>query len=110
MMEMMIPGMPTHSPYQTVTPIPRPVKFKPGPFDVICARGKQAYNHDGNIHFRGIVKNATEKYSNVDSKLQRSIIVTDIVNAIREKGNGFLRLNDTTGEWIECSNVLCREK
>ena len=47
MMEMMIPGMPTHSPYQTVTPIPRPVKFKPGPFDVICARGKQAYNHDG---------------------------------------------------------------
>ena len=35
--------------YQTVTPLsPKPLpKFTPGPFDVICARGKQAYNHDG---------------------------------------------------------------
>jgi len=98
---MMIPKIPTLP--------PKPSKFKPGPFDVICARGKQAYNHDGNKHFRGIVSNATEKYSKVESKLQRSMIVTDIVDAIRGKG-GFLRMNDTTGEWIECSDVLCREK
>ena len=36
---MMIPNIPTLP--------PKPSKFKPGPFDVICARGKQAYNHDG---------------------------------------------------------------
>merc|ERR1712238_225632 len=40
----------------------------------------------------------------------RSMIVTDIVTAIRERGNGFVRRDDTTGEWIECSDVLCREK
>jgi len=99
-------------PYQTVSSAssPEPPKFTPGPFDVICARGKQAYNHVGNKHFRGIISNATEKYSKVESKLQRSMIVTDIVNAVREKGNGFLRMDDTTGEWIECSDVLCREK
>ena len=36
---MMLPNIPTLP--------PKPSKVKPGPFDVICARGKQAYNHDG---------------------------------------------------------------
>jgi len=38
------------------------------------------------------------------------MIVTDIVTTIRDRGNGFLRMDDTTGEWIACSDVLCREK
>jgi len=84
-------------------------RLVPGPFDVICARGKQAYNHQGNRYFRQIIHHATEKYSKVESKLQRSMIVTDIVDAIRAKGNGFLRKN-SKGEWVECSDVMCREK
>lgn len=86
-----------------------PKRLVPGPFDVICARGKQAYNHHGNRYFRQIIHHATEKYSKVESKLQRSMIVTDIVDAIRAKGNGFLRKN-SKGEWVECSDVMCREK
>jgi len=89
-----------------------PTKCKaltPGPFDVICARGKQAYNHAGNRYFRRMINQATEKYSQVESKLQRSMIVTDIVDAIRAKGNGFLRRNGK-GEWVECNDVMCREK
>jgi hypothetical protein len=74
-------------------------KLVPGPFDVICARGKQAYNHQGNRYFRQIIHHATEKYSKVESKLQRSMIVTDIVDAIRVKGNGFIRKN-SKGEWV----------
>ncbi len=122
----------------------RQKELVPGPFDVICARGKQAYNHQGvselknqiytknstdsivsiarglsltqifssqpqNRFFRQIIQDATEKYSKVESKLQRSMIVTDIVDAIRVKGNGFLRKN-SKGEWEECSDVMCREK
>jgi len=83
--------------------------LEPGPFDVICARGKQAFNHEGNRYFRQMVNGATEKYSQVESKLQRSMIVTDIVDAIRARGNGFLRKNNK-GEWLECSDVMCREK
>lgn len=83
--------------------------MKPGPFDVICARGKQAFNHPGNQYFRSLIAKATAKYSKVESKLQRSMIVTEIVDAVREKGNGFIR-QTTQGEWIECSDVMCREK
>ena len=37
------------------------------------------------------------------------MIVTDIVDAIRAKGNGFIRKN-SKGEWVECTDVMCREK
>lgn len=82
----------------------------PGPFDVICARGKSAYNHEGNRRFRMIVASAAERYSKVESKLQRSMIVTDIVDTIRSMGNGFVRRSSETGEWVQCSDVMCREK
>merc|ERR1711907_604539 len=78
----------------------------PGPFDVICARGKSAYNHEGNRRFRMIVASAAEKYSKVESKLQRSMIVTDIVDTIRSMGNGFVRRSTETGEWVACSEKV----
>jgi len=87
----------------------RSKRLAPGPFDVICARGKQAYNHEGNQHFRQIINGTIEKYSTVESKLQRSMIVTDIVDAVRAKGNGFLRQTGK-GEWVQCTDVMCREK
>jgi len=37
------------------------------------------------------------------------MIVTDVVDAIRAKGNGFIRKN-RKGEWVECTDVMCREK
>jgi hypothetical protein len=37
------------------------------------------------------------------------MIVTDVVDAVRAKGNGFLRQN-SKGEWVECTDVMCREK
>ena len=37
------------------------------------------------------------------------MIVTDIVDAIRAHGNGFLRQN-SKGEWVQCTDVMCREK
>ena len=33
--------------------------FTPGPYDVICARGKQAFQHPGNRYFRSLVNAAT---------------------------------------------------
>ncbi|KAL3904844.1 MAG: hypothetical protein SGILL_009912 [Bacillariaceae sp.] len=83
--------------------------FIPGPYDVICARGKHAFQHSGNRYFRNVVQMATEKYSHATSKLERTIIVSEIVDTIRSKGNGFVRKNER-GEWLKCDDVLAREK
>lgn len=83
--------------------------FSPGHFDVICARGKEAWNHPGNIHFRSLVEKTVERYEQTTSRCHRTAIVTEIVESIRRKGNGFVK-QENNGEWIEVSSVLAREK
>jgi hypothetical protein len=89
---------------------PLHANFTPGPFDVICARGKQAWNHSGNKLFRSIIDQTAVKYARSTSKLQRSIIVSDVVDAIRSRGNGFVTLCKKTGQWTESGDHLAREK
>ena len=83
--------------------------FKPGHFDVICARGKDAWNHPGNIHFRSLVQKAVERYERTTSRCHRTAIVTEIITEIRRKGNGFVK-QESNGEWYEVGNILAREK
>ena len=83
--------------------------FHPGLFDVICARGTKAWNHPGNRYFRSLVQMTTERYSRVTSREQRSIIVTEIVNTIRSKGNGFVK-EYNQDQWVEVGDNLAREK
>ena len=83
--------------------------FLPGPYDVICGRGKASWNHSGNRHFRALVKRSTEAYSNVKTRAERSTIVSAIVDAVRVKGNGFVKREDDV-EWIEVGDLLAREK
>jgi hypothetical protein len=84
--------------------------FTPGPFDVICARGKHAWNHSGNQWFRSIIDETAVKYAKSTSKLQRSVIVFDVVDAVRSRGNGFVTLCKKTGQWTESGDHLAREK
>lgn len=42
--------------------------YIPGPYDVICARGKQAWNHASNKRFRERVKLYESKYASLSTK------------------------------------------
>ena len=57
--------------------------FKPGLFDVICAKGKEAHNHPGNRRYRNEIMDALVKYSQAKSKLEKSVIVSNIVDSVR---------------------------
>lgn len=46
--------------------------FTPGPFDVICARGKEALCHSGNKIFRAVISKRLEEYSRCRTKLQKT--------------------------------------
>lgn len=83
-------------------------EFQPGPKDVICRRGKTAFNH--NKHFRELVQSHLEKYSKASSKLEKSLVVSDIVDTIREgsPNGGFVRCID--GVWYEVGDSIAREK
>lgn len=82
----------------------------PGPFDVICARGKKALNHSGNRRFRAMIKANLQKYSMATSKLEKSLIVSGIVDSVREAspGGGFIKQEN--GKWYEVGDHIAREK
>ena len=82
--------------------------FQPGPQDVICRRGKTAYIH--NAHFRELLQSHLEKYSQASSKLEKSLVVSEVVDTIREGSplGGFVRCVD--GVWYEVGDSIAREK
>jgi hypothetical protein len=100
--------------YQTLSyekMAPLRATFTPGPFDVICARGKDAKNHCGNRRFRQKVQDALLNYSKSDSKMEKSMILSDIVESVRRGSpfGGFVKSNQH-GQWFEVGDHLAREK
>jgi hypothetical protein len=92
---------------------PLDLLFSPGPFDVICGRGKEVWNHSGNVFFRKLVEKGSVRYGDVKTKVERTKVVSDILETIRTKGSGFVkevRSDRTTKQWIGVSDVLAREK
>eukprot|EP00545_Synedropsis_sp_CCMP1620_P005709 CAMPEP_0119005700 /NCGR_PEP_ID=MMETSP1176-20130426/1877_1 /TAXON_ID=265551 /ORGANISM="Synedropsis recta cf, Strain CCMP1620" /LENGTH=240 /DNA_ID=CAMNT_0006957539 /DNA_START=165 /DNA_END=884 /DNA_ORIENTATION=+ len=86
--------------------------FLPGNFDVICGKGKSCFNHQGNKNFRKIVGVYLEGYAEASSKLEKSAIVTAIIQTIRTQSpeGGFIKRELTTGLWSEVGDHLAREK
>ena len=90
---------------------PLPYGFQPGPYDVICARGKYAWNSPGNRYFRSLVDEQVEQYASTKNKAERSVIVSNIVDTVRSKssGGGFIK-QEADGGWVEVGDTLAREK
>ena len=88
-----------------------PFDFCPGPNDVICSRGKSNWDHPGNQYFRKMINTATKKYSAATSKLEKSLIVSDIANSIHQRNGKFVK-KETEGRtlWVEIDETFMREK
>ena len=84
--------------------------FQPGAFDVICSRGKKAFEHAGNRNFRNIIERHMKEYATASTKFEKSIIVTQIVDQVRQAspGGGFIRRDN--GRWYEVGDAVAREK
>lgn len=89
-----------------------PEDFVPGPYDVVCGRGRRCFTHIGNQYFRGVVAQYIERYSTCKSKLEKTSILGEIVTRVRAfspKG-GFVKKDPQTGRWLEVGDFLAREK
>jgi hypothetical protein len=88
-----------------------PASFVPGESDVICARGKQAKNHSGNVRFRAVVNDHLEVYSKAATRMEKSLIVSSIIDAVRNAtpSGGFVR-EEGDGSWYEVGDHIAREK
>ena len=84
------------------------VDFQPSDLSVICGRGKDSYNHEGNHRFRKLASVFVEKYSQAESKTTKSALVFNIVTTIRQAGGHFCKYEK--GTWFEVGDRCAREK
>ncbi len=85
--------------------------FQPGPRDVICARGKAAAGHSGNVLFRKMIKAKLCAYSAAKSRIEKSVIVSAILDSVREGSpNGGFVKQDNHNMWYEVGENAAREK
>jgi hypothetical protein len=92
-----------------------PIIFVPSKNDVICKKGRKAFDHVGNRRFRVLLQLHTKRYDEAANKTCKPVIVNEIVDMICESssssgGAGFIRYNNKSNRWYEISDAMAREK
>lgn len=86
--------------------------FQLSEFDVACGRGKGCYNQAGNKRMRDICRKFVSKYQLAKSKLDKSLILSEIVEEVKRQNNGTAKFvkHDKQLGWIAISDEKAREK
>ncbi|CAB9502991.1 Nitrilase family, member 2 [Seminavis robusta] len=90
-----------------------PHGFEPTEWSVICGRGRDCYDHAGNRRLRVMVEENLDKYQETKNKFQKTLIVTSIIDTVREacnNGGAFVRKDTKKGRWFEIGDEASREK
>lgn len=70
--------------------------------DVLCGRGRTAFEHPGNQRLREKIALTLDKYNSCGSRQERSIVILETVNSIMiDQGGRFLKSDKETGKWYD---------
>ena len=86
-----------------------PTKGSPRINDVICARGKEAKLHPGNKRYREILSEMLPRYASLTTKLEKSLLVSEIVDAIHSNDGHFIK-KQGDDKWVTVEEAVYREK
>mmetsp|Transcript_3182 Transcript_3182/g.4597 ORF Transcript_3182/g.4597 Transcript_3182/m.4597 type:complete len:104 (+) Transcript_3182:57-368(+) len=88
-----------------------PSYFSPSNLDVIVGTGREPRNHEGNSQLRETLMRFIKRYSNADNKLEKTLIISEIVAAVQEESptsTGFVK--KVEGQWYAVDDLHAREK
>mmetsp|Transcript_11445 Transcript_11445/g.17588 ORF Transcript_11445/g.17588 Transcript_11445/m.17588 type:complete len:238 (-) Transcript_11445:118-831(-) len=71
----------------------------PKPADVLCGRGKMAFDHIGNDCFRVLISRAVDAYQAAPTKKSKTDVIHQIVDTVYARGGRFLI--NKNGQWID---------
>ena len=94
---------------------PLPESFQPTPYTVILGRGNMAFRSVGYQRLQVIISMHLNRYSNAKSRVERSSIVSSIIEMIQDGvgvngGCAFVRLDEKTNRWYEVGERTYRER
>jgi hypothetical protein len=85
-----------------------PSDFVPGPFDVLCGRGRACKTAAGNLAYRDAVLSSLPQYGAAESKMAKGAIISDIMQTVRFKCHEYHK-NDVVGGFVKCVNGVWYE-
>jgi hypothetical protein len=83
---------------------PLPPDFSPGPYDVLCGRGRVCKEAPGNRAYRDAILQQLQVYVAADTKLAKGTIISGIMETIRH--NCYQYHGDAVGGFVKCVNGL----
>jgi hypothetical protein len=89
-------------PYSESDDVVLPEDYLPTRHDVINGRGRKSYNHIANRRFRQLISCNLERYLAARCKVDKTLVVVGIVDAIRnaKPTGGFLKRCAKSARWI----------
>jgi hypothetical protein len=82
---------------------------QPRSLDVLCGRDREAFNHDGNVHYRFLVENNRERYQTANFREEKTQISQAILDEVLRRGR-FLKFDQATKFWRALSKNDARKK
>jgi len=82
----------------------------PEDFDILLGRGKTSFNHVGNRRFRVFIDIHLQRYMDAQSRMEKTLVVNSVVEAIQDGGGRFLKQDTKTKKWHKVSAKMAREK
>ena len=89
-----------------------PPDFQPGKWTVVCGRGRDNYSAVGNLRLKVLVDTRLQQYQEATTKIQKSLIVSSLVEAVHEAAGeeAFVKRDTANNRWIVVSEETAREK
>ena len=82
----------------------------PQDFDILLGRGKMSFNHVGNRRFRVFIGLHLRRYMDAKSRMEKTLVVNSVVEAITEAGGRFLKQDAKNNNWVQVNAKAAREK
>ena len=87
------------------------IDFEPSPNHVICARGREAKEWQGNKFLRSLVDASVPKYEAATNRMEKTVIVSEIIEAVRSQTrDGVAFVKKVNNQWYQINESLSREK
>ena len=81
------------------------VSKEPTSRDVLLGKGKIQHLHHGNLALMGIVSQKYSLYKQT-SQFEKTCIMVDIVDIVKQRKGWFQKKGDNDGEWVEVSRTV----
>lgn len=79
-------------------------------YDVVCGRDRLSHSHRGNKRFRQIIQTYREQYQTANRREEKTRITGEIVSIVESSGGRFLKVEESSGEWVGVDSASIHEK